>query len=559
MESLLPIGGYGMARIVLTADRALFTDFSGLDALGFGLCLPLRLVPALVEYRIIAPPVPTRNGRAVFAPYALAKVEASLLAAGFKREEVVIVPPERINKAVGRDTELVGVHVVDPQGLAPVSWTLRVMTGGGKTCTAYEFERLMARIMKLKKKYGFKVVVGGPGVWQLRGLLDKFGIDVLYEGEAEEDFPRLAKSLLSGEKAPRIVVGRPVPPEKIPAIVTPSRSGHVQVTRGCPRGCQFCKPTTFIFRSIPLDTILREAELNARAGAREISFVTEDILLYGAKGLKLDSEAVKKLFSETLKVVKPYGVNRLSFSHVTLSSVLVAKDAVEYIAEVNGLSEDNPLFPQVGFESGSPRIVEKYFRGKPYPWGPEDWPWIVVEGSKLLNEYYLYPCLTYIIGFPDATPDDYVKTTELIDKLREERIKGWIFPLLLVPIGGTRVEGRVGFKTIAELPEEAIESIIAGWEHSIEFSKYIYPVLLRSIKYTWTRRIVSLLIDRALNAMREWIDALKKNPAAVEEFSSINIRSPYGILLTLLKAMASRQRREKEAVKVYVKRNSRMA
>lgn len=544
-----------MPEIVLTADRALFTDYNGFNTLGFGLCMPVRLVPSFVEYRILAPAVPARNGRAEFAPYALGKVEASLLAAGFKRSQVVLVPPERLEDVVDDDTELVGVHVVDPQGLAPVSWTIRVMTGGGETCTAYEFESLMAKIRKLKEKHHFKVVVGGPGVWQLRGKMERFGIDVLYEGEAELDFPVLARRILDGEDVRGFIVGRPAPVDKIPPIVTPSRNGHVQVTRGCPRGCQFCKPTTFFFRSIPLDIILREAELNARAGAREINFVTEDVLLYGAKGLSLNSEAVKRLFSETMRVVKRYGVRKVTFSHATLSSALVLKDAVRFISEINEFSDEEPTFPQVGFESGSPRIVAKYFRGKPYPWKPEDWPWIVVEGSKLMNEHYWYPCLTYIIGFPDATPDDYVKTLEVIERLRGEGVKAWAFPLFLIPIGGTRIEDRAGFATLKNLPPEAIEAVVAGWEYSIDFSERIYPALTRYIKNPLAKRIVDALIHQALDAMRAWVRTIKEEPEKVErEYPKINIRGPGGLAAIIRHTLASRlsSRREQRPHKTVI-------
>ena len=128
-----------MVKVVLTADRALFTDFNSNESLGFGLCLPLRLVPKFIEYRVLAPQAPIgRDGRAAFAPYALSRVEAALLAAGFRRDEVAIIPPEHVEKAVDKDTAVVGVHVVDPQGLAPVSWTLRVLSGDGEAGEAEE-------------------------------------------------------------------------------------------------------------------------------------------------------------------------------------------------------------------------------------------------------------------------------------------------------------------------------------------------------------------------------------------------------------------------------------
>jgi len=82
-----------MARIILTADRALFTDYHGFDFFGFGLCMPYRLIPKTVEYHILTPKIPMDGLRAKYAPYALGKVEASLLASGFSREDVVVTPP----------------------------------------------------------------------------------------------------------------------------------------------------------------------------------------------------------------------------------------------------------------------------------------------------------------------------------------------------------------------------------------------------------------------------------------------------------------------------------
>ena len=42
------------------------------------------------------------------------------------------------------------------------------------------------------------------------------------------------------------------------------------------------------------------------------------------------------------------------------------------------------------------------------------------------------------IGFPDATPEDYIAITELIDDLKSEGFIGWTFPLLLIPMGGEK-------------------------------------------------------------------------------------------------------------------------
>ncbi|NPA96253.1 MAG: B12-binding domain-containing radical SAM protein [Crenarchaeota archaeon] len=528
-----------MVKIVLTADRAVFTDYHGADLFGFGLCMPYRLVPKFVEYMVLAPRAPTVDGvRARFAPLGICKTEAALLAAGFKREEVAIVPPHALRKAVDKDTAIVAVHVLDPKGLAPVTWTLKAISGGGTSCTELEFENLMKVVLELKHRYRFKLVVGGPGSWQLRGWEDKYEIDVLYDGESELTFPIVVKKLLNGEEVPRYVRGEPPPPEAIPLIVTPSRNGQVQITRGCPRRCRFCSPTMWRFRSIPLEQILKEVKFNLDAGFKSVGFVTEDVLLYGANGLKLNPDAIKKLFDETVKLASKYGVDTVGFSHVSCASALVVKDVVKYISDLEGLSDSKPLFPQIGLESGSPRIVAKYFRGKAYPWSPEDWPNVIVEASKLFNDAYWYPCYTYIIGFPDATPDDYIKTIELLDRLRDEGFKGWTFPLLLIPMGGTLIEKEAQFLQLKKLPREAIDCLVEGWRLSLSFSRTIIHRLVR-VRNPLIAKILNRLAEKALRAMEVWIDGVSKGIDIIEtQFSQVNIRNLSSLAKTIVSVVA---------------------
>ena len=526
-----------MAKIVLTADRALFTDYHGFDFFGFGLCMPYRLVPRIVEYRLLTPKTPTDGLRAKHAPYALGKVEASLLASGFSREDVVVAPPHMIRKAIDEDTEIVGVHVLDPKGLAPVSWTLKALSGGGMTCTELEFEKLIYEIKGLKERYRFKVIAGGPGNWQLRGYEDKYGIDVLYDGECEITFPLIVKKILDGEEVPRYVQGESATVDKIPLITTPSRNGLVQITVGCPRRCRFCNPTMWKFRSIPLDNIMKEVEFNLKNGIKNISFVTEDVLLYGANGLRLNSNAVKKLFKSAVDLAEKYGVSKkVGFSHISCASALVLKDAVKYISEIEELSENEPIFPQIGLESASPRIVNKYFRGKAYPYKPEEWSDVLIEASKLFNDVFWYPCYTYIVGFPDATAEDYIATTELIDDLKSEGFIGWTFPLLLIPMGGSVIERKkeADFAYLSKLPEEAIDCIVCGWKLSVYNSRRLVSKLIKGGN-PLISRIMLRLAFRAIDAMEAWIDGISKCPEVINDaYSKVNIRSGMGLVRAIL-------------------------
>ncbi|TRM80446.1 radical SAM protein, partial [Sulfolobus sp. F3] len=148
--------------IILTADKGSFTDYGGSSVLGYVACMPSRLVPRAFMDKFFTPNTPVDSeGKALYAPYALRKVESVLVHAGFS--SVAVVPPERLGKVVDGRTRVVGLTVHDPFGLNPVSFKLSMIFGGGSTWTAKYFEELGESISKLKGKYGFKVVAGGPG------------------------------------------------------------------------------------------------------------------------------------------------------------------------------------------------------------------------------------------------------------------------------------------------------------------------------------------------------------------------------------------------------------
>jgi radical SAM superfamily enzyme YgiQ (UPF0313 family) len=406
-------------KVVLTSDRATMTNYGGFESLGFILCLPSRLLPKFFTYRFLAPPIKTdKNGRALVAPLPLRKIEASLLENGFDENEVAIVTPESLDKTVNNETEIVGVHVLDPIGLAPVSHTLAALAGGGDPYTKTMFLEFIDKLLSLKRRHGFKVVAGGPGTWQIKGFFRKIGIDHLIHGEGENVFPQICRSIIKGENLPGEIEGKTVSEGEIPLIRGPSRCGVVQITRGCPRRCQFCNPTMFKFRSMPLTDILKEVELNIRNGEKWISLATEDGFLYGARGLEINRDAVRKLISEVSKKALKAG-----FCHVSVASIVQAPDLVQYFSETLGYSPEKPYLPQIGLETGSPRLIAKYMAGKPRPWKPSDWPNLVVEASEIMGEWGWYPCYTLIIGLPDEKEEDVLKTIELIDKLKH--VKCW--------------------------------------------------------------------------------------------------------------------------------------
>ena len=56
--------------------------------------------------------------------FGLRRIESSLIQGGYKREDVFIEHPDMLHKSIGPDTKVVGINVMDPLGMAPVTTTM---------------------------------------------------------------------------------------------------------------------------------------------------------------------------------------------------------------------------------------------------------------------------------------------------------------------------------------------------------------------------------------------------------------------------------------------------
>jgi hypothetical protein len=144
-------------RIVLTADRSLMTNYRGNFLYGFIACGPYELVPEFVFDKLFCPSVETdkNSGEVKVAQCGLRRIESALLK-DYSRNEIMIAHPEMLDRCIGPDTKVLGVNVMDPLGMAPVTTT---MSPEKLSYVAMKFKKMCASIIQLKKKYGFKVVV----------------------------------------------------------------------------------------------------------------------------------------------------------------------------------------------------------------------------------------------------------------------------------------------------------------------------------------------------------------------------------------------------------------
>ncbi len=412
----------GGVPIVLTASMIEMSDFNLNPFIAFSGGFPKFLVQ-----KKLYPPVPfNHDGTAKFAPYGLRKVE-SLLIEEFGEENVVTVYPTNLHCFIGQKTKIIGISTMDPLGIGFVSRTYTSIFGiNGKPATLVEFETLLSNPTLQKSRA--KIIVGGSGAWQIStaNMQHKLGIDTIVIGQAEHSLIQIFRKALNGEKLDRVITMQIPEDKEIPVIKKPSIYGTVEITRGCGRGCAFCSPTLRQRYSLPLKHILREVELNARRGTRAILLQTDDVFLYKSKPNFIPNrEAIVKLIQDIDKIE---GVNYIQIAHASLAPVVYDRKIVEEIAPILvekslwRCNDKRCASIEVGIETGSVRLMEKYMRGKMLPYKPEQWQDIVVQSLGILNDNNIYPLATLILGLPGEQEEDILATINLLDRLKGAKI-----------------------------------------------------------------------------------------------------------------------------------------
>lgn len=423
-------------KIVLTSDPTMMSSYHGGVLLGFAATLPKSVMPDLVFRWLFCPPLAAApDGSALLAPCGMRKVEAALLEAGFDRSEVTIAHPDHLEKAIGPETEIVGITHDDPLGKIALR-EVEEMIGRGAPHNRSRFLALVNH--PLIKKHKPRLVVGGNGAWELVG--EEVPVDHIYLGEGEGDFPRICRSIISGAPVPKIIRGTAVAGRDIPVNRGPTIAGIVEVGRGCWRGCTFCSPTMRTLRHRPLDRILDDVRVNLKAGQRDILLHSEDVFTYGSSGMKPDGEKVEELVRE----VKRLGPRSVDVSHLSLATVHQNQGLLREVSRIAGIGSDQRYMSAwVGIETGSCRILEMHMPRKALPKSPMSWPEMVRDCYRLFGEESWLPVASLVLGLPGETAGDVLQTIDLVESLKD--YTGLMLPLFFSPMAETKLGGTSGF------------------------------------------------------------------------------------------------------------------
>ncbi len=461
-----------MVRFVLVSDTTLARNYRSVPLLDFLASAPTSALPETVYRFLKGPPPPHEDGRAALAPYATRKLEASALKF-FPRDDVVVAHEDHVAEFVDDDTEIIGVSTMDPLGLGPLTMSYAVFFD--TTAPAYvqkEFESLLARINRARAGRKAKLVVGGPGVWELTVRpeeLERNRIDFAYQGEADDILGDLFRYVSEGggenteffrgfqtfdgsfhkewksnsKFISRYQFSKQFPKlEDIPDIVGPTVKGMVEVMRGCGIGCDFCEVTLRPLRYYPPEKVRRELEVNLRKGMDNAWLHSDEIFAYEhGRNFEPNQEAIMGLFRA---VMETPGVAQSNPTHGRISIPAAYPDFIRKLSRVMRSGPDNWIGLQIGIETGSDRLASVHMPNKTLPLrvGPDGaWGDIVWQGTYVLNKYYWRPAFTVQVGQPGETPEDNWETVALINRMSNSTLDDGrpfeftVTPMQNVPLG----------------------------------------------------------------------------------------------------------------------------
>jgi radical SAM superfamily enzyme YgiQ (UPF0313 family) len=473
-------------QIVLTAP---LTEM--LDHAGYFIQMGVASLPSWMEW-IFKRKYPewknTRrypDGTARVAPAGLRILE-KVLQAEFGQDNVVVCYPADLDQFVGPDTRVVAVSTHNPLGVTFAAGVYTSMFGSSKRPinSIYAMEMFDA-IKASPHRNQFRVLLGGSGAWQVRetGTAGELGVDCIIDGRSESPGTiELFRKAVIGDALPAAVdVSHPLRAEEIVFPDKPTTFGVVEMTTGCGRRCQFCKPDLNPQISLPKDKIMKAVRANAEAGNKQISLATEDMFIWGQ--VKSDvpfffpnREALLDLYTE---IVNCPGVEQVVLSHSTMAPAVVDPVMIKQLTEllidksplhipsVSAHPKKKVLTPLIGLETGSPRMAKQIMPSKGIPFNIDDWPSVIIRGLEIMNANYWYPMMTLMIGNPGETDEDVRETLDLVYEIERRGLFAFLVPSVFTPLEGTRMKSQTGVTRTRDLSALQWQLMMKCWKFNL--------------------------------------------------------------------------------------------
>jgi len=425
-----------------------------------------------------------------YMPAGVRLVEAALLRE-CSPDDIVCCYPDDLDRFIGPNTRVVTVSTHNPLGVTFAAGVYTSIFGSSKMPINSHYSREMfARIKGNPFRSNFKVIVGGSGGWQITqtNSFEELGVDCVVEGRSESaDTMTLFHRAIAGEEIPReIEVGHP---KERDALMVPDKRttfGVVEMTTGCGRRCKFCVPDLNPQIDFPKEKIMQAVAANVREGNRQISLATEDMFIWGQVHQETpfyfpNREALLDLYQS---VIDTPGVEQHVLSHSTIAPAVVDPVLIEKLSEMllpkspihlpylSNHPQKKALSPLIGLETGSVSLARKIMPSKGIPFSVEDWPSVVLEGLRILNQNNWFPVMTLIVGSPDETEADVEATLDLVYEMERRGLFAFLVPSIFTPLHDTRMEKERGVEETRELTPRQWQLLMKCWKLNLRPGLY---------------------------------------------------------------------------------------
>jgi radical SAM superfamily enzyme YgiQ (UPF0313 family) len=197
-----------------------------------------------------------------------------------------------------------------------------------------------------------------------------------------------------------------------------------------------------------MEKILEDVRVNLASGQKDIILHSEDFFSYGYR----EGRPNEKKILELVAAVKQLQPKTIDVSHLSLASVHQNQGLLRQVSKTVGVgSSQNHMSAWIGIETGSCRILKMHMPNKARPAEIGNWPDIVRDCYHLFAEESWLPVASLVLGLPEETAEDVIKTTELVESLMD--YTGLMLPLFFTTIADTKLGGRKGFAREDALPE----------------------------------------------------------------------------------------------------------
>ncbi len=425
------------------------------------------------------------DGSARYMPAGLRVLEATLLQ-HYPATDVVACYPDDVDQFIGPATRVVAISTHNPLGVTFAAGVYTSIFGESKQpINAHYARKLFERVKQNPHRPNFKVLVGGSGGWQITqtNAWDDLSVDCVVEGRSESaETMKLFDRAIKGETLPRqIDVQHPTDRDNILVPDRRTTFGVVEMTTGCGRRCQFCLPDLNPQIDVPKERIMAGVRANVREGNRQISLATEDMFIWGQVHTDTpfyfpNREALLDLYTT---IVDTPGVEQHVLSHATIAPSVVDPVLIKKLSDavldkspirlplLSTHPERRALVPLIGLETGSVRLGKQIMPSKGVPFQIEDWPSVVVNGLKVLNENNWFPAMTLIIGSPGETDEDTRATLDLIYEVERRGLFAFFIPSVFTPLHDTRLEMAKGVTETKNLTPLQWQLMMKCWKMNL--------------------------------------------------------------------------------------------